>query len=97
MPMSSQAAKRRRRANAAAKAFGEVLSVCLRAPGVSVSRVARDAHITRAYLHRLTGGRSQPTLAVFLAIAEVLPIAAPELVAMTLEHLKQLSGDEDKS
>lgn len=94
--MVSRSAERRRQAGIARRAFGAVFSVCLRAPGVSVSRVAREAHVTRAYVQRLAGGKSQPTLSVLLAIADVLQTPAPKLVAMTLKKVEELSGEADK-
>jgi transcriptional regulator with XRE-family HTH domain len=95
--MASQSVERRRQAGAVRRAFGAIFSVCLRAPGMSVSRVAREAHITRAYAQRLAGGKSQPTLSVLLAIADVLATPAPKLVSMTQKKMEELAEDKDTS
>ena len=89
--MANQSVDSRRWASIVRRAFGAVLTECLRAPGVSVSRVARDAGITRAYLHRLARGQSQPSLSTMLALAAALPIEATKLTAMVKDKAVELS------
>lgn len=52
--------------------FSKVIAARIKSQNISVSEVARQAGITRAYLHRLLAGQHDPTLAVAQRIAKVL-------------------------
>ncbi len=73
---------------AVAVAFGRVLREMRQRKRLSQEDLALRAGLDRTYPSLLERGQRQPTLAVVLAVAEVLEISPAVLVNRTLEESK---------
>ena len=73
----------------AAVAFGRVLKEVRERKNLSQEELAFRSGISRTYPSLLERGQRQPTLAVVLAVADVLEVAPIVLVNKTLEELKK--------
>ncbi len=73
---------------AVAVAFGRVLREMRQRKRLSQEDLALRAGLDRTYPSLLERGQRQPTLAVVLAVAEVLEISPAVLVNRTLEECK---------
>jgi hypothetical protein len=85
----------RRNTAAVAKAFGQVLSDQLKQPGVKRRGFAATAQIGRAHLHRLALGRAQPTLTVFLGVADAAELHPVRLMRLFYDALAAASRPQD--
>src|SRR5580692_11205137 len=67
-----------------ARAFGRVLRAARLAAGLSQEQLAERADLDRTYPSLLERGRREPTLDVFLRLANAVHRAPAELLATTL-------------
>jgi transcriptional regulator with XRE-family HTH domain len=79
-------------------AFGRVLKVNRLRRGLSQQDLAERGNIHRTYPSLIEKGLRQPTLSVFLALAEVLDMAPQLLLTETLAELEyqktEIGSDE---
>jgi len=69
------------------KAFAEVLTAQLEQQPLKRGQFAARARISRPHLYKLARGLRQPTLTVFVAIAQALGMCPPELMRLTMAQL----------
>lgn len=62
------------------KAFGRILHRYRTSKGVSQQEMADNCSVERAYISRLERGLSQPTIGVFIRIADYLEISPADLM-----------------
>jgi transcriptional regulator with XRE-family HTH domain len=77
----------RRRANKVSQAFGAVLRSYREQAGLTQEQLALDASADRTFIWRLENGRTQPSLALLISLAEVMQVDPAELVSKTVSRL----------
>jgi transcriptional regulator with XRE-family HTH domain len=65
------------------RAFGAVLRECRKKAGISQEQLAEAAGFDRSFISLVERGIQSPNIVVLLRIAEVLGIAASEVIART--------------
>jgi transcriptional regulator with XRE-family HTH domain len=65
------------------RAFGSVLRESRRAAGFSQEQLAEAAGLDRSFISLVERGIQSPNIVVLLRIAEILGVAASELIAQT--------------
>ena len=77
----------RRRANKVSQAFGAVLRAQREQCGLTQEQLALEASADRTFIWRLEHGRTQPSLALLISLAEVMKVDPAVLVTRTVAHL----------
>ena len=77
----------RRRANKVSQAFGAVLRAQREQCGLTQEKLALDSSTDRTFIWRLEHGRTQPSLALLISLAEVMKVDPAELVTKTVSRL----------
>jgi len=68
---------------------------CRKTAGYSQERLAEAAGLDRSFISLVERGIQSPNIVVLLRIAEVLGVAASELIAQTECALQTTSGEKD--
>jgi len=77
------------------RAFGAALRECRRNAGISQEQLAEAAGLDRSFISLVERGIQSPNIVVLLRIADVLGVAASELIAQTECALQAASIEED--
>jgi transcriptional regulator with XRE-family HTH domain len=65
------------------RAFGLALRECRRSAGISQEQLAEAAGLDRSFISLVERGIQSPNIVVLLRLADVLGVAASELIAQT--------------
>ena len=79
------------------RAFGAVLRECRKKAGISQEQLAEKAGLDRSFISLVERGIQSPNIVVLLRIAEVLGIAASEVIARTECAIRLATADASEA